>query len=191
MSNQSNTDHKINLGSGYKRYPNYINVDSNPNCKPDHTVNLDDKNLQLPFPDNSVTHIIAHHVLEHIGDGFLKLLQEIYRICKHGAMIDIRVPHYAHETYINDFTHKRPITVEGCRLLSQKVNQHEIKTNGTSSTLGIMLGVDFEIVSYDYVYDSFYDNIMKTAQPQELQRLFREALNTTLEIHIVLVAVKE
>ena len=191
MSNQSNADLKINLGSGYKRYPNYINVDSDPNCKPDHTINLDDRNLQLPFQDNTVSHIIAHHVLEHIGDGFLKLLQEIYRICKHGAKIDIRVPHYGHEVYINDFTHKRPITVEGCRLLSKKVNQHEIDTNGTSSTLGIMLDVDFEIVNYEYIYDPFYDNIIKTQPDEVLQRLFREALNTTLEIHIVLVVVKE
>ena len=182
---------KINLGSGYKRYPNFVNVDSDINCKPDYVVNLDDTNLVLPFPDNSVDEIIAHHVLEHIGTGFLKLLQEIYRISKHGAMIDIRVPHYGHETFINDFTHKRPITVEGCRLLSQKVNKHEIATNGTSSTLGLMLGVDFEIVNYDYIHDPYYDEIKKTLPYPQLERLFREALNTTLEIHIALVAIKE
>lgn len=180
---------KINIGSGYKRYPDYINIDSDINCNPDYVVNLElDK---LPFENNTVTHIIAHHVLEHIGEGYFHLLQEIYRVSKHGAIIDIRVPHHNHEVFHNDPTHRRPITVEGMRLFSKKVNKYEIETGGTSSTLGLMFDVDFEIVSFDYVYDPFYHNIIKTNTPEQNERLFREAVNTTLETHIVLTVVKE
>lgn len=180
---------KINIGSGYKRYPDYINIDSDIKCNPDYVVNLElDK---LPFENNTVTHIIAHHVLEHIGEGYFHLLKEIYRVSKHGAIVDIRVPHHNHEVFHNDPTHRRPITVEGMRLFSKKVNKYEIETGGTSSTLGLMFDVDFEIVSFDYVYDPFYHNIMKTNTPEQNERLFREAVNTTLETHIVLTVVKE
>lgn len=181
---------KLNLGSGYKKYPDFLNVDSDTNCNPDFLVNLDDKNLRLPFEDNSVSHIIAHHIFEHIGDGYLKLLQELYRVCKSGALIDIRVPHPFHEVFINDPTHKRPITVEGFRLFSKKSNLYEIERGGTASTLGLMLDVDFEIVSFEYIHDPFYDQAKQTLKYPELERLFREALNTTLEIHIILTVVK-
>jgi len=54
-----------------------------------------------------------------------------------------------------------------------------------------MFDVDFEIVSYDYVYDPFYHKIMQTNTHEQNERLFREAVNTTLETHIVLTVVKE
>jgi SAM-dependent methyltransferase len=181
---------KLNIGAGYKRFPGFLNVDSDKNCNPDYLVDLDDKNLVLPFDDNSVEEVIAHHILEHIGDGYFRLLQELYRVCKSGATIDIRVPHPNHECYINDPTHKRPIMPEGLRLFSKKHNKHEIERGGTSSTLGLMYDVDFEIVTYDFIHDGFYDEIKPKLSQLELQRLFREALNTCIEIHIMLAVVK-
>lgn len=180
----------INIGSGYKRYPNVVNIDQDINCSPDILVNLDDVNLHLPLEDNSVDRVIAYHILEHIGTGYFKLLQEIYRVSKHGTIIDIHVPHPNHEIYLNDPTHKRPITVDGLRLFSKSHNKHEIETGGASSTLGIMYDVDFEIVSYNFIHDPFYDEIKNELSTPQLERLFREALNTTLEIHIKLMVIK-
>lgn len=181
---------KLNIGAGYKRYPDFLNVDSDPNCKPDYHVNLDDKNLVLPFDDNAVEYVIAHHILEHIGEGYFKLLQELYRVCKPGAIIDVRVPHPCHEVYLNDPTHKRPITVEGMRLFSKKFNELEIQRGGSSSTLGIMFDVDFELVDYNFVHDGFYDAIKPKLSQEELQRLFREALNVCIEIHMKVQVIK-
>lgn len=178
----------INIGAGYTRIPGFVNVDSDHHCEPDFIVDLEKD--KLPFEDNSVDRVIAHHILEHIGEGYFHLLQELYRVCKPGALIDIRVPHHFHETFINDPTHRRPITVEGLRLFSQKVNQHEIKTGGRSSTLGIMFGVDFEVVHFDFVYDGFYDEILKTNTRDQNERLLREAVNTVVETHVVLTVVK-
>ena len=182
---------KLNLGSGFKRYPGFINVDENPNCNPDHIVNLDDQNLILPFIDNSIEEIKAYHVLEHIGHGYFRLLQEIYRVCKPGAIIDIQVPHHFSELFMNDPTHKRPITVEGMRLFSKKYNQLEISRGGSSSTLGIMYNVDFELISYDYIHDPYYEKIVPTLTPLLTERLFREALNTTLETHMKVMVIKD
>lgn len=168
-----------------------MDVDSDPNCKPDYHVNLDDKNLVLPFDDNAVEYVIAHHILEHIGEGYFKLLQELYRVCKSGAIIDVRVPHPCHEVYLNDPTHKRPITVEGMRLFSKKFNELEIQRGGgSSSTLGIMFDVDFELVDYNFVHDGFYDAIKPKLSQEELQRLFREALNVCIEIHMKVQVIK-
>lgn len=179
----------INIGSGYKRFPGYVNVDSDKHCNPDFVCNLEVD--RLPFEDNTVDRVIAHHILEHLGEGYFHLLQELYRVCKPNAIIDIRVPYHTHEIYHADPTHRRPITVEGVRLFSKKANQHSIDSGGTSSTLGIMFGVDFEIVSYDFIHDPFYEKIIQTNTPEQNERLFREAINTTLETHIVLTVIKD
>lgn len=182
---------KINLGGGYKKIPDFINIDADKNCNPNILLNLDDENLKIPLENNSVEKVVAHHILEHIGSGYFKLLQELYRICKHGALIDIRVPHHFHETFFSDPTHRRPITVEGLNLFSKKRNKHDIEQGGRASTLGIMFDVDFEIVSFEFIYDSFYDEIFKTMTEETARRFFREATNTTVEVHVLWTVVKE
>lgn len=182
--------HKLNIGAGYKRYPGYINVDADDHCNPDLLIQLDDVNLVLPYEDNSVVAVRAYHILEHIGTGYFRLLQELYRVCQSGAIIDIQVPHYGHEIFINDPTHKRPITVEGMRLFSKKFNRLEIERGGSSSTLGIMYDVDFELIDYQYIHDPYYDDIKHFMAPHLIERLYREALNTTLEVHMKVMVVK-
>ena len=76
------------------------------------------------------------------------------------------------------------------RLFSKKFNQLEIERGGASSTLGIMYDVDFELIDYTFVHDSFYDSIKPKLSQEELQRLFREALNVCIEIHIKVQVVK-
>jgi hypothetical protein len=191
---------KIDIGGGYKKEDGFLVLDIDPNTNPDYVIDLEKD--KLPFDDNTVDEVRAWHVLEHLGAGYFHCLQELYRVCKDGAIIDIRVPHHFHEVFINDPTHQRPITVEGMRLFSKKNNENEIKTGGTSSCLGIRFNVDFEVIFSDYVHDGFYDGLLENmrnknkegtlTQEDELMvtRLFREANNTTIETLIKLMVIK-
>lgn len=179
---------KINLGSGYKRIDGFLNVDADKNCNPDYLVNLETD--VLPFEDSTVDYVIAQHILEHIGPGFFHLLQELYRVCSDGAIIDITVPHYLHVIYAADPTHKRPITTEGMRLFSKKHNLNEIDRQGSSSTLALMYNVDFEIVDSSYVIDPFYYEMLDSMSDSERVRLGREACNVVLEEKIKLQVIK-
>jgi len=179
---------KLNLGGGYKEYDNYINIDIDPNCKPDYVIDLE-RDI-LPFKENTVSEVRAYHILEHLGNGFFHCLQELYRVCEHGAIIDIQVPHHFHEVFINDPTHKRPITVEGMRLFSKKYNALEIERGGSSSCLGIRFNVDFEIVQYNFIPDLFYKDILASNSFEQNVRLTRECVNVVIETHMKLVVVK-
>lgn len=92
---------KLNLGCGIVKLKGYINCDLSPEVKPDKIVDLEKK---LPFKTNSVDEIVAHHVIEHV-QNVIPLLQEMHRVCKKGAIIDIRVPHYANAAAWSDLTH--------------------------------------------------------------------------------------
>lgn len=183
------TKHKLNLGSGYRPIGGYINIDIDPYTNPDYILNLETDDL--PVDDNSVIEVKAYHILEHLGEGFFHLIKELYRVCEHGAIVDIIVPHHFHEVFINDPTHRRPITVEGMRLFSKSFNKHCIETHDSSSCLGLAYDVDFEIVSFDFSIDPFYKDIIKRNSPEQNARLMREAVNVAVETHIQLMVIKK
>ncbi len=180
---------KINIGGGLTRPEGFVTIDIDVNANPDYVVDLE-KDI-LPFEDNSVSEVRAFHVFEHIGSGYFHMLQELYRVCKHGAIIDIRVPHPRHEYFLNDPTHVRPITVEGLKMFSKKYNKHLSDTQGSITGLAYRFGVDFELVGFQLVPDSYYADIIKNSSEKELMRLSREVNNFFMEIYITLVVVKD
>lgn len=192
---------KINIGSGFKRIEGFLNVDDDPLVSPDFLVNLEKD--KLPFEDNSVESVIAHHILEHIGDNFIPLMQEIYRVCSHGAIIDIKVPHHFHEVYYGDPTHKRPITVNGMLLFDKKRCEQHILDYGSSTGMALKYKVDFEMIWFDYLIDPFYSDMVNafkkrhaegaTSKEEDwaFERLMREATNVAQDTMMKLVVKKE
>lgn len=61
----------------------------------------------LPFPDNSIESVISHHALEHIGPGFMRVMDEVHRILKPGGLFRIIVPAYPSHAAVADPTHVR------------------------------------------------------------------------------------
>ncbi len=81
---------KIDLGCGYRIQPGYIGLD---NKQLPGVEIVCDLNEVLPLENDTVDYIIASHSLEHIDD-LLKTMKEIYRICKHKAIVCIVAPYY-------------------------------------------------------------------------------------------------
>jgi predicted SAM-dependent methyltransferase len=192
---------KVNLGSGFKRIEGFVNVDDDPLVEPDYLVNIEA--AKLPFDDNSVEEIRAHHILEHIGEGFIPLMKELHRVCKHGALLDIVVPHHFHDNFYGDPTHKRAITVSGMYLFSKKHCEEHKEAYGSSSGMALKYGIDFDIEWYDFEYDPFYQGMVDMMKQKTengtmthdeqfmFRRLMREANNVALHTMIKMRAVKE
>lgn len=84
---------KLNLGCGRDYRPGWINLDFNRSVKADVYADL---NKKLPFKDNEIDYILLDNVLEHVTrEKYFKFIEELHRICKNGAIIDIFVPHYS------------------------------------------------------------------------------------------------
>lgn len=95
---------KLNLGCGLDIRKGYVNADILPNPGVDIVHNLN--KFPYPFPDNSFDEVYTSHVLEHLDD-FVKVMDELKRICKPYARIIIRVPHFSCGVSYRDPTHKR------------------------------------------------------------------------------------
>ena len=63
------------------------------------------------FNDNEFDKIHCYMVLEHLNDT-LHTINEIYRICKNNAIVNISVPHYSHTNAYADPTHKNFFAID-------------------------------------------------------------------------------
>lgn len=178
---------KINIGAGEDKIQGFASCDNDASCSPDYLFDLEKD--PFPFEDNSIDAVMAHHVLEHLGEGFFHTMKELYRICKHGTIIDILVPHPRHYHFINDPTHRRPITPDGLRLFSKKYN--DFWKQSRASRLAYQYKVDFEVFDVVEIPDAMYRESFEGKPVDTVQRYIHEHNNIISEYHIRLVVVKE
>ncbi|HLO50019.1 MAG TPA: methyltransferase domain-containing protein [Kamptonema sp.] len=100
---------KINVGSGVLKLDGFINVDhlALPNVDVVHDLN----SSPWPFADESVEHIRAYNILEHLGNT-IQVMEEIWRILKPGGTVEICVPYYNSPCAFQDPTHIKFFTEE-------------------------------------------------------------------------------
>lgn len=180
---------KLNLGSGYKKLDGYITVDNDSKCNPDHVLDLETD--RLPFDDSTVDEVLAHHILEHLGDGFFHVMREIYRVCKNGAIVDIAVPHPRHDTFLIDPTHKRPIYPYTMDMFSKARNLRDIELGGNVTTVALQNNVDFELITHEFKLDPYYLPIFQKATEEECEFIARSQNNVIVEITMKLMVIKE
>ena len=182
---------RLNLGCGAKHLDGFINVDK----YGDPDLKLDLETFPYPWADNSVSEIELNHVLEHLGqqtDVYLKIIQELYRICEPGAKLHITVPHHRSDYFFHDATHVRAITPIGLSMFS-KENNREWQALGRNYTLlALYLDVDFELLHVKYnPSDTWYERYPEQASDMDL--LLKESeiyCNLIMEVEMVLKAVK-
>ncbi|MCY7333708.1 MAG: glycosyltransferase [Pseudanabaena sp. CAN_BIN31] len=92
---------RIDLGCGIWKPEGFIGVDISPSPNVDVVANL---NRRFPFSDNSAEIIRAHDVIEHL-DNRIHTMNELWRISKPDALIDIRVPSTDGRGAFQDPTH--------------------------------------------------------------------------------------
>ncbi|UCE37023.1 MAG: class I SAM-dependent methyltransferase [Thermoplasmata archaeon] len=98
---------KIHLGCGRAKREGYINLDSCEAVNPDVVWDLNQ--FPYPFPDNTFDEVLAYSILEHLDD-VVKAMEEIHRIMKPNAILDLTVPYWDGFGFASDPTHKHMFT---------------------------------------------------------------------------------
>lgn len=145
---------RLNLGCGNRKFEGWVNVDTEAACNPDMVLDLEQ--IPWPWPDDSVSAVRLIHVLEHLGKDtqtYLAVIRELWRVCRHGAQIQIVVPHPRYEHYISDPTHVRPVTLLGLQFLDKKLNRDWQKLGFANTPLALYINVDIRTVRVTYTLD--------------------------------------
>lgn len=95
---------KICLGCGRFPKEGYTNIDIVPMC--DGVVQMDLSKFPWSFEDDSVDEIQTDAFVEHLPQhDKMRLIEEMWRICKHGAMIVITTCSWDHPNQWQDPSH--------------------------------------------------------------------------------------
>ena len=184
---------KLNLGSGYRKIIGWVNVDRDTRTKPDLVWDLE--TTPWPWENESVEAIKLLHTLEHLGqdtNAYLVIWQELWRVSKPAATIEIVVPHWLHENFAHDPTHVRAITPIGLAMFDQERNQANIKTGGAETKLGLICGIDFRLVSVRYDLTEPWRGRLARGEIDAvaMEQIVATEHNTCEQISLVLTAVK-
>lgn len=94
---------RLDLGCGNNKKEGYYGVDISDTKDVDQVIDLDQPDWELP--SDYFEHIRVIDVFEHIEDP-VAFMEELYRISRPGAEIEIRAPHFSSQNW-HDPTHKR------------------------------------------------------------------------------------
>jgi len=92
----------LDIGCGdNKRDARAVGVDRRPYEDVDVVADLE---RGLPFAADSVDGVLAYSVLEHVAD-FPGLMADLHRVCRSGAVVEGKVPHWTDRNAYVDPTH--------------------------------------------------------------------------------------
>ena len=119
---------KLHLGCGKDYREGFVNVDIDKESKADIIINLEKK---LPYKDDRFDYIYSRHVIEHLHPEKIKfVMDEIYRICKNNAIVEIHVPHFSCGKTYQSYNHLTPMSYftfdcgefSGFKILKRRLN---------------------------------------------------------------------
>jgi len=150
---------KLNLGSGVDYKEGFINIDFHSHIDVDVIHDLNE--IPYPFEDNSLEHINAYHILEHLDKPFW-VMKELHRILKPGGVLHIKVPHFS-----RGFTHAEHSA--GFDVTFPYYFNPEFTKSG-------YFGVHFELTSMQLRYMAFF-HILENMGYSKLVISFLKLLN--------------
>jgi SAM-dependent methyltransferase len=93
----------LNLGCGRKPKSGAVNLDVSPVVGADVVHDLTCR--PWPLASDSFREVYAFDVIEHLDD-VVGMMEELHRVCRHGARVHITVPHFSSANAFTDPTHR-------------------------------------------------------------------------------------
>lgn len=96
----------LDVGCGNAKTPGALGIDGNPGTQADviHDLNV----FPWPLESNHFDRVVCSHIVEHVAD-MIKFMEEVHRVSRAGATVEIVTPHFSSRFAYTDPTHVRQL----------------------------------------------------------------------------------
>lgn len=98
----------LDVGCGRAKTRGAIGIDVNAKTEADVVHDLDQ--FPWPFPPDHFERVICNHIVEHVAD-MVGFMQEVHRIARRQAHVEIVTPHFSNRFSFTDPTHRRHLSL--------------------------------------------------------------------------------
>jgi len=111
----------LDVGCGNAKTPGAVGLDFNPATAADIVHDLNQ--YPWPLPSDHFDRIVCSHIVEHVTD-LIRFMEEIHRVSRAGALVEIVTPHFSNRFSYTDPTHLRHL---GLRSFDYFVPRRELR----------------------------------------------------------------
>jgi SAM-dependent methyltransferase len=106
----------LDIGCGSSKTPGAVGLDISPDTAADIVHDLDV--FPYPIADSSFDQILLQDVLEHVSEP-IRVFEEVHRIARPGARVQLRTPHFSSVLAYGDPTHRHYFSTLAIRSLAK------------------------------------------------------------------------
>ncbi len=150
----------LDVGCGSAKTPGAVGLDISADTDADIVHNLDE--FPYPIDDNSFDQILLQDVIEHVAEPY-RVFEELHRIARPGARIQLRTPHFSSVLAYGDPTHRHYFSTIAIRALAEPRFAHytQIRFNTVHVTLDLwapfrLLGIAALANRYQDTYEKYF-----------------------------------
>ena len=128
---------KLDLGCGRRKEPGFIGLDSSRGADVDVVGDL---GQSLPFSAGIADEVRLSHVFEHVANP-VGVLEEVWRVCRQGAHVEIRGPHFSSPNLVwGDPTHRRGLSLATFRCFTDECDWYITKVRFSIESCRLVKG---------------------------------------------------
>ena len=150
----------LDIGCGSAKTPGATGLDISADTDADIVHDLNE--FPYPIADDSFDQILLQDVIEHVNDP-IKVFEELHRIARPGARIQLRTPHYSSVLAYGDPTHKQYFATIAIRQLAEPRFAHysAVRFNTIHVTLDLwlpfrLLGIGALANRFQSTYEKYF-----------------------------------
>lgn len=150
----------LDLGCGDRKYPGSVGVDLSADTQADivHDLNV----VPWPLGDDQFDQVLMQDVIEHVKNPYA-VMAEVHRVCRPGATVQLRTPHFSSVLAFSDPTHLHYLSELGVRALANPGFDHYsgVRYEVISTKLDMWLpfrlaGIEWAVNRWTWAYETYF-----------------------------------
>jgi SAM-dependent methyltransferase len=148
----------LDIGCGSAKTPGAVGLDISPDTAADIVHDLDA--YPYPIESGSFDQILMQDVIEHVAEP-IRLLEELHRIARPGARIQLRTPHFSSVLAYSDATHRHYFSMLAIRALAEPRFSHYTDVRFRIVHVTVDLWLPFRAIGIGYLANRFPESYEK------------------------------